>query len=106
MIEELNPIVENERRFEKIDTHIYRLAADASTAVAMQIERVIREKQSQKKLCVLGLATGSTPVTVYEELIRMHKSEGLSFSNVITFNLDEYYPMHPNSLQSYHRFMK
>ena len=72
----------------------------------MQIERVIREKQSQKKLCVLGLATGSTPVTVYEELIRMHKSEGLSFSNVITFNLDEYYPMHPNSLQSYHRFMK
>ena len=106
MIEELNPIVENERRLEKIDTHIYRLAADASTAVAMQIERVIREKQSQKKLCVLGLATGSTPVTVYEELIRMHKSEGLSFSNVITFNLDEYYPMHPNSLQSYHRFMK
>jgi 6-phosphogluconolactonase/glucosamine-6-phosphate isomerase/deaminase len=44
-------------------------------------------------MCVLGLATGSSPIMVYEELVRMHKEEGLSFSNVITFNLDEYYPM-------------
>ncbi|MEI8204201.1 MAG: glucosamine-6-phosphate deaminase [Bacteroidota bacterium] len=106
MTDEKKPLSGNERRFEKLDTHIYRLAADASSAVATQIARVIKEKQAENKLCVLGLATGSTPVTVYDELIRMHKSEGLSFKNVITFNLDEYYPMHPNSLQSYHRFMK
>jgi glucosamine-6-phosphate deaminase len=99
-------MTDNERRFEKIDTHIYALAADASRAVAKQIEKTIREKQAANKLCVLGLATGSTPVTVYAELIRMHQSEGLSFKNVVTFNLDEYYPMHPNSIQSYQRFMK
>jgi glucosamine-6-phosphate deaminase len=99
-------MADNERRFEKIDTKIYSLAADASKAVARQIEKTIREKQSENKLCVLGLATGSTPVTVYAELIRMHQSEGLSFKNVITFNLDEYYPMHPDSIQSYQRFMK
>jgi len=55
---------------------------------------------------VLGLATGSTPLRVYQELIRMHREEGLSFKNVVTFNLDEYYPMTKESLQSYHRFMK
>ena len=54
---------------------------------------------------MLGLATGSTPVGVYDELIRLHKEEGLSFPNVVTFNLDEYYPMQPDELQSYHRFM-
>jgi len=99
-------MADNERRFEKIDTKIYALAADASRAVAKQLEKIIREKQSENKLCVLGLATGSTPVTVYAELIRMHQSEGLSFRNVVTFNLDEYYPMHPDSIQSYQKFMK
>src|SRR5690606_11534365 len=54
---------------------------------------------------VLGLATGSTPTRVYEELVRLHREEGLSFQNVVTFNLDEYYPMQPDSLQSYVRFM-
>jgi glucosamine-6-phosphate deaminase len=54
---------------------------------------------------VLGLATGSTPIGVYRELIRLHREEGLSFSNVVTFNLDEYYPMAPDSIHSYHRFM-
>lgn len=55
--------------------------------------------------CVLGLATGSTPMHVYRELVRLHKEEGLSFANVVTFNLDEYYPMQPAALQSYRRFM-
>ena len=54
---------------------------------------------------MLGLATGSTPIGVYRELIRLHREEGLSFANVVTFNLDEYYPMDPGSLHSYHRFM-
>jgi hypothetical protein len=48
---------------------------------------------------VLGLATGSTPKTLYKELVRLHQEEGLSFANVVTFNLDEYYPMYPGSLQ-------
>ena len=55
---------------------------------------------------MLGLATGTTPVGVYDELVRLHREEGLSFANVITFNLDEYYPMQPNELQSYVRFMR
>jgi len=54
---------------------------------------------------VLGLATGSSPIKVYEELVRIHKEEGLSFSNVITFNLDEYYPMDKSNIQSYFYFM-
>ncbi|GAB3896952.1 glucosamine-6-phosphate deaminase [Larkinella knui] len=92
--------------YEKIPTHIYADAKDASRAVAHEIADLIREKQQQGKLCVLGLATGSSPKTVYAELIRQHREEGLSFRNVVTFNLDEYYPMEPNSLQSYVRFMK
>ena len=54
---------------------------------------------------VLGLATGSTPIGIYRELIRMHRDEGLSFAEVVTFNLDEYYPMAKESIHSYHRFM-
>jgi len=54
---------------------------------------------------VLGLATGSTPIGIYRELIRMHREDGLDFSHVVTFNLDEYVPMAPDSLHSYHRFM-
>jgi glucosamine-6-phosphate deaminase len=54
---------------------------------------------------VLGLATGSTPIGVYRELIRMHREEGLSFADVVTFNLDEYYPMAKDSVHSYHRYM-
>src|SRR5690606_31702723 len=48
---------------------------------------------------------GSTPIGIYRELIRMHREEGLSFADVVTFNLDEYYPMDPGSIHSYHRFM-
>ena len=92
--------------YEKIPTHIYADAKDASRAVAQEIASLIRQKQNEGKPCVLGLATGSSPKTVYAELIRMHREEGLSFQNVVSFNLDEYYPMEPDSLQSYWRFMK
>ena len=53
-----------------------------------------------------GLATGSTPKSLYTELVRMHREEKLSFKNVITFNLDEYYPIDNDALQSYNRFMR
>lgn len=76
-----------------------------SRAVAEEIAKLIREKTARGERCVLGLATGSTPTGVYNELIRLYK-EGLSFKNVITFNLDEYFPMQPHELQSYVRFMK
>jgi glucosamine-6-phosphate deaminase len=93
-------------RFENIPTKIYNSSFDASKAVAKEIATVIREKTERNELCVLGLATGSTPTSVYSELIRMHEKEGLTFKNVVTFNLDEYYPIPPNALQSYVRFMK
>ncbi|MGQ0643605.1 MAG: glucosamine-6-phosphate deaminase [Gemmatimonadaceae bacterium] len=74
-------------------------------SVAERIASVIRARNSQGRYVVLGLATGATPVGVYRELIRMHRDEGLSFARVVTFNLDEYYPVASDSLQSYHRFM-
>src|SRR5690606_532750 len=57
------------------------------------------------KNAVLGLATGSTPLRLYRELIRLHREEGLSFRNVVTFNLDEYYPIEPSHKESYFRVM-
>jgi glucosamine-6-phosphate deaminase len=74
--------------------------------VAGEIARLIRERAGEGRRVVLGLATGSTPQGVYEELVRLHRSEGLSFRNVTTFNLDEYYPIRPDELQSYRRFMR
>ncbi|HKL14155.1 MAG TPA: glucosamine-6-phosphate deaminase [Balneolaceae bacterium] len=91
--------------FEKIPTVIYQESSDASVAVANEIAELIKMNDKEGKPTVLGLATGSTPVRVYDELVRLHREEGLSFKHVITFNLDEYYPIEPNSLQSYVRFM-
>jgi glucosamine-6-phosphate deaminase len=92
--------------FEKIPVKIYPDLKAGSKAVAEQIADFIREKQKKKEKCVLGLATGSTPKTLYAELVRLHKEEKLSFKNVITFNLDQYYPISNDALQSYQRFMK
>jgi len=92
--------------FEKIPVKIFPDPKQGSLAVAREIAALIRAKQEQDQSCVLGLATGSTPKTLYAELVRMHKEEGLSFKNVITFNLDEYYPIETDALQSYNRFMK
>ncbi|MGQ0537754.1 MAG: glucosamine-6-phosphate deaminase [Gemmatimonadaceae bacterium] len=73
--------------------------------VAQRIAQVVRERGTQGRPAVLGLATGATPVGVYRELIRMHNEDALSFAHAITFNLDEYYPMVPESVHSYNRFM-
>jgi len=90
---------------EKIPARIFKSSEEASVFVAKEIATLVKQRQRERKHCILGLATGSTPTRVYEELVKMHR-QGLSFSNVITFNLDEYYPMQPDSLQSYVRFMR
>ncbi len=91
--------------FEKIPVKIFDNLYLASAFAAREIARVIKEKQEQGKNIVLGLATGSTPKILYAELVKLHREEQLSFHNVITFNLDEYYPIEKDALQSYHRFM-
>jgi glucosamine-6-phosphate deaminase len=93
-------------RFEKIHNKIFKSSEIGSKIVAKEIADLIKQKQLENKKCVLGLATGSSPIKVYEELIRMHKEEGLSFYNVVTFNLDEYYPMEKDNTESYHYFMQ
>ena len=90
---------------EKIHTQVYETSSSASKAISLEIADMIRRKQVLGEFCVLGLATGSTPKSVYKELIRLHNEEDLSFENVISFNLDEYYPMNSNALQSYVKFM-
>ena len=99
------PGTHEENRFEKLHNIIVPSAAKGSELIAQEIADLIRNKQAKNKKCVLGLATGSSPLSVYAELVRMHKEEGLSFENVITFNLDEYWPMGKDNLQSYHHFM-
>jgi len=94
-----------ETRYEKLPVTVYANPAAGAVAVAQRIAALIRSKQADGEKTVLGLATGVTPIAVYAELIRLHKEEGLSFKNVITFNLDEYYPMQPGSVQSYVLFM-
>jgi len=94
-----------ETRYEKLPVSVYGSQQEASLAVAARIAKLIRDKQSRGEKAVLGLATGVTPIGVYNELVRLHKEEGLSFQNVITFNLDEYYPMKPDAAQSYVTFM-
>ncbi|TDO23430.1 glucosamine-6-phosphate deaminase [Sediminibacterium goheungense] len=91
--------------FEKIPVKIYSSSKDGSKYVAGEIAALIREKQQKGEKCVLGLATGSTPISMYAELVRMHREEGLSFANVISFNLDEYYPIEKDAFQSYWSFM-
>lgn len=95
----------SETTFEKLPVTIFEKSSEGAVSVAQEIAGLIRNKQKIGKKIVLGLATGSSPIGVYKELIRLHKEEGLSFKNVVTFNLDEYYPMPPDELQSYVYFM-
>lgn len=90
---------------EKVPVTVYADSKLASQAVAREIAELIRTKTPAGHRVVLGLATGNTPLGVYGELVRLHKQENLSFKNVVTFNLDEYYPIQPGDLQSYVRFM-
>jgi glucosamine-6-phosphate deaminase len=89
----------------KIPTLVFPTSTQASRHVALMIESLIRQNNSAGRPTVLGLATGSTPVGLYRELIRLHKDAGLDFSRVVTFNLDEYYPMGPDDAHSYRRWM-
>jgi glucosamine-6-phosphate deaminase len=91
--------------FEKIPVKIFASSKLGSKYVAAEIAGLIKEKAAKKELCVLGMATGTTPIHLYAELVRMHREEGLSFQNVVTFNLDEYYPIDKEAFQSYWSFM-
>ena len=90
----------------RLPVSLYADSEQASAAVAAEVADLIRARAAAGQPCVLGLATGSSPTRVYEELVRLHREDGLSFQNVVSFNLDEYYPMAPGSLQSYVRFMR
>jgi glucosamine-6-phosphate deaminase len=91
--------------FEKIPVQIFPTPLEGSIFAARQIAALIKEKQTAGEQCVLGLATGSSPISLYRELVRLHREEGLSFANVTSFNLDEYYPLERKAVQSYWHFM-
>lgn len=92
--------------YAKVQTLVFPTSQQGSRHVALMIESLIRTNNSANRPTVLGLATGSTPVGLYRELIRLHKDTGLDFSRVVTFNLDEYYPMPANDPHAYHRWMR
>lgn len=93
------------KMLERLATTIVENEASACRQVAHEIADLIRQKAAEGKVAVLGLATGNTPLKIYQELVRLHKEEELSFHNVVTFNLDEYYPMSKSSVLSYYYFM-
>jgi glucosamine-6-phosphate deaminase len=90
----------------KIPTLVFDTSAQAARHLALLVESLIRQNNSAGRPTVLGLPTGSTPVSLYRELIRLHKEAGLDFSRVVTFNLDEYYPMSDDDPHSYNRWMR
>ena len=100
-----SPGINEETRFEKLHTVTFENSNEASLLIAREICNLIKSKQEKKKNCVIGFATGSSPTKVYQEIIRIHKEESLSFYNVIAFNLDEYYPINKDDNNSYHHFM-
>jgi glucosamine-6-phosphate deaminase len=97
--------ISEKEQFEKIPTLLYPDADAACVILAREIRELIETRNAEGKKTILGLATGSTPTRLYRELIRLH-GEGLSFGNVITFNLDEYYGLGPDHPESYNRFMR
>src|SRR5712691_2334502 len=97
--------IESSRDRERLRTVVFPEHSNLAAAVAERIVEVIHRETRAKGRAVLGLATGSTPLGVYEELIRRHQAGDVDFSRVVTFNLDEYYPMALDSTHSYHRYM-
>lgn len=87
-------------RLEKIPTDIYESAEEGANQIALDIAQLIRDKQKAGRFCVLALTGGNSPRNVYADLVRMHQEEGLSFRNVVIFNLYEYYPLAPNAINS------
>ena len=100
-----SPGINEETRFEKLHTVTFENSNEASILIAREICDLIKSKQEKKKNCVIGFATGSSPTKVYQEIIRIHNEESLSFYNVIAFNLDEYFPIEKDDNNSYHHFM-
>lgn len=94
-----------ETKYENMHTDVFGESADAAISVAKEIASLIRYKTNRNEMCVLGLATGSSPIKVYQELVRQHKEEDLTFKNVVSFNLDEYYGLGKDDVQSYVFFM-
>lgn len=105
MTQTMESVMVEDRQADGILAGIFASGDEAQAAAARRLAETIRGKAERGKKCVLGLATGSTAVGIYQHLIRMHREEGLSFANVTTFNLDEYYPLEPTDVQSYRRFM-
>src|SRR3989440_1859686 len=99
------PTIESSRERERLRTVVLPAHDDLASLVADRIVEVVSRATRARGKAVLGLATGSTPLGVYEELIRRHQAGDVDFSRVVTFNLDEYYPMAPDSTHSYHRYM-
>ncbi|MDY2642674.1 MAG: glucosamine-6-phosphate deaminase [Mediterranea sp.] len=87
-------------RLEKVPTEIYESAEEGAGQIALDIAQLIRDKQKAGRFCVLALAGGASPRSVYAQLVRMHQEEGLSFRNVIVFNLYEYYPLTADAVNS------
>ena len=88
-----SPGINEENRYEKLHTVTFDNSQEASTLIAREICDLVKSKQEKNKNCVIGFATGSSPTKVYQEIIKIHNDESLSFNNVITFNLDEYFPI-------------
>ena len=105
VLKHIKPGLNQKTRFEKIHTVIFENSKSASKLIAREIANLILSKQKKNEECVLGLATGSSPISIYNELVTIHQNEKLSFKNVVTFNLDEYYPISKKNKKSYHSFM-
>ena len=93
-------------RYEQSSLAVFPSSVEGSRAAAPEVAALIRGHRKEGRGVVLGLATGSTPLSLYAELVRLHREEGLSFASVTTFNLDEYYPLAPSHAQSYRHFMQ
>ena len=100
-----SPGINEDTRFEKLHTVNFENSHEASIHIAREICDLVKSKQEKNKNCVIGFATGSSPTQVYQEIIKIHKNESLSFKNVIAFNLDEYYGIKKDDTNSYNHFM-
>ena len=100
-----SPGITEETRFEKLHTVNFESSKEASINIAREICDLVKTKQEKNKSCVIGFATGSSPLLVYQEIVKIHQTESLSFKNVVAFNLDEYYGIKKDDINSYHHFM-
>src|SRR6266571_4678153 len=103
---ELSHVVAGARDRERLRTVVVPDHDDLARRLADRIVAVVARATAERERCVLGLATGSTPLGIYRELIRRHRAGEVDFARVVTFNLDEYYPMPPDSPHSYRRYMR